>query len=219
MNLFQAANGAATFLILSALVAGLAKQLDLAGDGLVEFMRTHYEMATLGIFVVVFRIKTLVDDNEYFDVKSTSAMNPYRFVGFVFAIFSWLFWALGAYVLVPTTRAAELIALSIVISTIWLITHIIEMLVSKKPHAEVRTRLEWIVMNVAYLLLLIAHSDGFRPFLQPGGELTLILLLIVLLYDVLRSQLGRAFPTVTAAAPSDAAAACFVSPPNGQGRE
>lgn len=44
MNLFQAANGAATFLIFSALVAGLAKHLDGIEGSLDQYLLSHPEM-------------------------------------------------------------------------------------------------------------------------------------------------------------------------------
>ena len=70
MNLFQAANGAATFLILSAIVAGLAKHFDSVPGSLTDDLLAHPEVLYLAIFMIVFRIKTLLDDHKHFANRS-----------------------------------------------------------------------------------------------------------------------------------------------------
>src|SRR3954467_15324144 len=107
MNIFQAANGAATFLILSAIVAGLAKHFDSVSGSPVDYLLHHLEIVYLGVFIVVFRIKTLLDDHKHF-AETYQDKSAFRYIGFVLAIVSWLFWGLAGYLLPSTVRASEL---------------------------------------------------------------------------------------------------------------
>lgn len=96
MNLFQVANGGATFLILSALVSGLAQAIaKLEGDPL-AYLLTNHSILCLGAFIVVFRIKTLLDDHKHFG-EPHQGTNTFRYIGFILAVISWIFWAIAAY--------------------------------------------------------------------------------------------------------------------------
>jgi hypothetical protein len=117
MNIFQAANGAATFLILSALLAGMAKHLDAVQGSVIEHYSQNMAIANLGCFIVIFRVKTLLDDHRHFG-ESYQDKSVFRYVGFLLAIVSWIFWGLAAYLLTSTVRASELMATSILVSTL-----------------------------------------------------------------------------------------------------
>jgi len=136
MNIFQAANGAATFLILSALVGGMAKHLDAVEGSVIEHFMQNTPILYLGLFIVVFRVKTLLDDHRHFG-ESYQDKSALRYVGFLLAVLSWLFWALAAYVLSSTIRASELMATSLLILTLWVAVHVIEILVD--PRDEIGT--------------------------------------------------------------------------------
>jgi hypothetical protein len=161
MNLFQAANGAATFLILSALVAGLAKKLDTISGSPDRFLLNSPAIILLGLFLVVFRIKTLLDDHKHCAERQQDN-NPYRYAGFVLAFISWFFWALAAYSLLSTIRSSELLATSILISTLWVAVHVIEILIDpKRRNTEVltsitRERWVWYERRV-YVVLSCPH--------------------------------------------------------------
>lgn len=197
MNIFQAANGAATFLILSAIVAGLAKHIDSAALGPVEYLLAHKEVIYLAMFLVVFRIKTLLDDHKHF-AESHQDKSPFRYIGFVLAVVSWLFWGLAGYLVSSTSRASELMAISVLISTLWVAVHVIEILLDKeRRNKEALTsimREKWVVINVLYMLLLVAHVGWFRPVIPSGAKIPLLLLLLLLLFDVVTS---RSFRDVT----------------------
>jgi thiamine transporter ThiT len=194
MNLFQAANGAATFLILSALVAGLARHLDGVQGSLLEYLIAHVAIAYLGIFIVIFRIKTLLDDHRHF-AEPYQDKSVFRYVGFVLAILSWLFWGLAAYLVPSTVRSSELMATSILISTLWVAVHVIEILVDpERRNKEVVTsimREKWVLVNVGYMLCLVAHVGWFRPLIAPADSTPLLVLLGLLIFDVLTSRSFR----------------------------
>ena len=191
MNIFQAANGAATFLILSAIVAGLARYLDAAPGGPIQDLLNRPEIVLLGLFLIVFRIKTLLDDHKHF-AESYQDKSSFRYVGFVLAIISWIFWGIAGYLLPSTTRAAEMMAVSILVSTLWVAAHVIEILVDKvRRNTESLTsvmREKWVVINVLYMLLLVTYDGWFRPIVPLGAKTPLALLLVVLVFDVLTSR-------------------------------
>jgi hypothetical protein len=198
MNLFQAANGAATFLILSAVVAGLAKRLTDVQDSPLTYLLDHREIAYLALFVIVFRIKTTLDDHRHF-AELYRDKNIFRYIGFVLGILSWVFWALAAYLLPATSHASELMAASILISTSWVVVHLIEIAVDKnRRENEVMTSLmreKWVLINCAYILCLVSYIGWFRPVIMPGRQATLLVLLGLLVMDMLTS---RSFRNVTA---------------------
>lgn len=194
MNLFQAANGAATFLILSALVAGLAKHLDSVQDDPIRYFLLHKEVIYLGLFIVIFRIKTLLDDHRHF-AESYQDKSALRYVGFILAVLSWLFWGLGAYLLTSTDRSSELMATSILISTLWIVVHVIEILIDKeRRNKEVVTsvmREKWVLINIGYMFCLVAYLGWFRPIIEHGNRAALLVLLLLLAFDVLTSRAFR----------------------------
>ncbi len=194
MNLFQAANGAATFLILSALVASLAKNLDSFQGSLLEYPITHITIVYLGLFIVIFRIKTFLDDHRHFAEPYQDKTNL-RYVGFVLAILSWLLWGIAAYLLPSTLRASELMATSIMISTLWVVVHVFEIFFDserrRKEGVISLIRHRWVFINVGYMLCLVAYVGWFRPVVDPGASAPLLVLLGLLLYDVFTSRSFR----------------------------
>jgi small-conductance mechanosensitive channel len=191
VNLFQAANGAATFLILSALVAGLAKQLDKVEGDLLPYARDHKDLICLGIFIVIFRIKTLLDDHRHF-AESYQDKSPLRYVGFILAILSWVLWGLAAYLLPSTLLSAQLMGVSIIISTVWVAVHVVEILLDKeRRNKEALTnvmRQKWVMINMAYVLCLAAYVGWFQPIVAHGELNALFVLLGFLAFDVLTSR-------------------------------
>ena len=193
MNLFQAANAAATFLILSALVPGLARHFEGIQGSPLNYLLNNPKIIYLGLFVVIFRIKTLLDDHKYFE--QFKVMTVFRYIGFILAVLSWLLWGTAAYMLPFTLRASELMATSILISTLWIAVHVIEILVDKsRREKEIHISLmreKWIAINVLYMLCLVAHVGWFRPLIAPGSSGPLLLLLAVLAFDVMTSRSFR----------------------------
>lgn len=191
MNIFQAANGAATFLILGALVPGIARHLETIDGSPVDYLLANRPIVLLGLFIVLFRIKTLLDDHKHFG-EAYQDTNVFRYAGFMLAILSWIFWGLAAYLLPSTIRSSELMAVSILLSTSWVAVHVIEILVDKnRREKEAVTSLlreKWIVINVLYMLSLVGHVGWFRPVIVSGASEPLVVLLLVLAYDILTSR-------------------------------
>src|ERR1039457_4077766 len=167
-NLFQVANGAATFLILSAIVAGLAKVLFDVQESPTRYLLDHREIIYLALFLIVFRVKTAFDDHKHF-AEVQQDQNTFRYIGFVLAILSWVFWALAGYLVSATTRASELMATSIMISTSWIAVHLIEILFDKNRQVVTSLmREKWVLINIGYMLCLVGYVGWFRPVVMPG---------------------------------------------------
>ena len=178
-------------MILSALVAGLARHFEGVSGSLIQYLLDHLEIVYLGLFMVVFRIKTLLDDHKHF-AEPPQDQSVFRYVGFVLAIISWLFWGLAAYLLPSAIRASELMAVSILISTLWVVVHVIEILVDKdRRNKEVLTSLmreKWVLLNVGYMLCFVAYVGWFRPVIEAGSSVALLVLLGLLLLDMVTSR-------------------------------
>lgn len=191
MNIYQGANAAATFLILSAIVAGMANHFHTAAASPIELLVAQPEVALLGLFLIVFRIKTLLDDHKYF-AEPYQDKSALRYFGFVLAVVFWVFLGIAGYLLPFTIRSSEILAASILVSTLWAVTHIIEINLDKgRRNSELVTclmREKWIAINVLYMLLLVAHVGWFRPIVAEGSIGPLLLLLAVLVFDVFTSR-------------------------------
>jgi hypothetical protein len=199
MNLFQGANAAATFLVISALVAGLAKQAPDVQGSYSTYLWTQKAIVLLGLFIVLFRIKTALDDHRHF-AEAAQDKNVFRYIGFILAVLSWIFWALAAYLLTNTLRSSELMTTSLLISTSWIIVHLIEILVDRERRKNELTtslmREKWVLINIGYILCLGAHIGWFRPLIEPGALKPLVALLALWLCDALTS---RTFKNILAA--------------------
>jgi hypothetical protein len=139
-----------------------------------------------------------LDDHKHF-AEPQQDKSASRYVGFLLAVVSWVFWGLAAYLVSSTVRSSELMAVSILVSTLWIAVHLIEILIDKeRRNAEAFTsvmREKWVIVNVLYILLLIAHVGVFCPVVQPGAKAPLVLLLALLFFDVLTSRSFRGVKT------------------------
>lgn len=191
MNLFQAANGAATFLILSAIVAGLAKYFEASPSSPLQSLLGQPDIILLGLFIVIFRVKTLLDEHKHF-AESYQDKSNFRYVGFLLAVLSWILWGIAGYLLPNTARSSELMVASIAVSTLWVAAHVIEILTDKtRRNSEVLTsvmREKWVVVNILYILFLGSHIGWLSPVVKEKAIAPLILLLVLLLFDVVSSR-------------------------------
>ena len=194
MNLFQGANSAATFLILSALVAGLAKTLGAAQQDPFQYLFGHPEFLYLGLFILIFRVKTFLDDHRHF-AEPVQDKTAFRYAGFILAIISWFFWGLAAYLLSTPEWASELMAASLLVSTMWIAVHVVEIFVDpERRNTEAFTaviREKWVFLNCGYILCLIAYVGAFHPVIDAGDPKPLVALLALLLLDILTSRSFR----------------------------
>lgn len=192
MNLFQRVNIAASLAVVAA--AGVAYATAIAGStqnqSLVTFLTGQAHPILLTVFVLLFKIKTMLDDHQHFG-EPRQQRGGYRHVGFLFAIFSWFFWILAAYFLFAPLRAAELMIFSIAISTAWIAVHIIELINEKKRGAELAVALmreKWVLFNVGYILCLGVFLGWIEPVVNASSYWPLVALLVLLATDYLSSK-------------------------------
>jgi hypothetical protein len=198
MNLFQAANGAATFLILSSMIAGLAKQLQIETVEPGTYFLQHIPVLCLAFFMIFFRIKTLVDDHKHFG-EEIEGNHLSRYIGFMLAVFSWLLWALAAYLLPQPVRSSKLMAASLLVSTLWVIVHLLEVRTTgdklKKSLLSVMFREQWAVINICYIFCLGAYIGWFSPDIPAETIWPLVVLFLILIYDIYSgNKLNEVFP-------------------------
>jgi hypothetical protein len=166
MNIFQALNLSIFVGTLSALVGGLSKIPGTIGNW----------SLTLWLFVALFlflRLKMVLDDHAYFSQAKTKNIN-FK-VGFLTAIVSWLFWALGAYSVSQLQQAYFTVGLAISISTLWILAVALLQGATRQQYA-------WLAVNTFLVALLWAtyrrdSPNGDWPtwcFL--GGAILLVLL-------------------------------------------
>lgn len=191
MNLFQGANASATFLILSAIVAGISQAISKTQEDPLIYLRNNLSILYLGAFIVIFRIKTLLDDHKHFG-EPPQATNAFRYLGFILAVISWILWAIAAYLIANTIRSSEMMATSLLISIGWIVIHLMEILFDRerrKIEAVVSLmREKWILINAAYVMCLFGHIGFFSPLVKAGSQPALIILLGMLLLDVISSR-------------------------------
>jgi len=147
MNIFQALNLSIFVGTLSALVGGLSRLPGTIGSW----------SLTLWLFVALFlllRLKIVLDDHAYFSKAKTKNMN-FK-VGFLAAIASWLFWALGAYSVSQLQQAYFTVGIAITISTLWILA--VALL-----EGATRQQYAWLAVNAILVVLLWAAYRRESP--------------------------------------------------------
>ncbi len=128
------------------------------------------------------RLKIYLDDHKYF--ASTETRNVHFKIGFVVGVVSWLFWALGGW-LVPELRDAYfLVGVAISISTLWIVV------VALRAGAY-REQYLWIGTNVLVVLLLWI---AYRRNMPEGDWVTWIIFGIAILMVIIDFMFSKSIP-------------------------
>lgn len=108
MNLFQRVNITASLAVVGAVGVAYATAIaTLKPDqSLLAFSREQANPLLLTVFVLLFKVKTMLDDHQHFG-EPRQQRGGYRHVGFLLALFSWFFWILAAYFLFAPLRAQQ----------------------------------------------------------------------------------------------------------------
>src|ERR1700751_6295220 len=91
---FRSANGAA----LAAAIGGIVKEIASTyleskdNSSFIDFVQKHQQMLLLALFIVVYKVKSTLDDHKHFgeDKQDEIKSFPQHF-GFLFGIFTWIF--------------------------------------------------------------------------------------------------------------------------------
>jgi len=191
MNIFQRINLTASFLVLGALIGAFSKAILNINGPIFSHLMQRLDILLLAGFVFVFKVKTMFDDHQHLG-ESQQEKGGFRHAGFLLALVSWVFWALAAYLIFSPEKAAELMLVSISVSTAWIAVHLIEVLLDKKRRAEELTvslmREKWVIINIGYILLLGSYLGWLDPIVPKGNHTVLYALFGLLIFDYLTSR-------------------------------
>jgi hypothetical protein len=191
MNIIQRINAAGAFLVIGSIVTGYSHYLTSFDGSVVEQILKNPDVSVLALYLLLFKIKTLLDDHKHFG-EPPQKDNVFRYVGLVLAIISWIFWALAGQFLGTPARAAELMVFSLLISTSWIFVHLFEILADKqKKTAGIVTDLlreKWVYINLGYVALLGAFAGWLDPLVPKGVLWPLVALFGLLAYDFVVSK-------------------------------
>jgi hypothetical protein len=196
MNLFQRVNIAASLAVVGVVASSLFRAITelKPNESLLAAAGQYVNPLLLALFILVFKVKTMLDDHQHFG-EERQKRGGFRHLGFLFALFSWLFWIVAAYFVFSPTRAAELMIFSIAISTGWIAVHLIEMVADKRRNQEIATSLmreKWVLFNVGYIILLGVFLGWIKPVVQPQTTAPLVILLAFFVFDYVTS---KSYPT------------------------
>lgn len=199
MNLHQVLNSGAFFFVTASLIAGIGSPDLISHKSPVEILENHHQKILFAIFYVILRAKMTFDDHRYYGSPVEDKDLP-KTIGFLLAILSWVIWSLSGYTILNLKFSAAFLAFSILISSIWIIVHLIgigsrfifrnsmhPMRTNEKALLEKssRTRLKWLGINMVYFALLISI------FLTKVANLEVIALIsciFVLIFDIVTSK-------------------------------
>jgi hypothetical protein len=192
MNMFQRINITASLAVVGALGVGLYAGISKleADKSLFQAAAEYKHALLLSLFIILFKMKTMFDDHQHFG-EEHQKKGGFRHIGFLLAMFSWLFWVFGAYAVLTPFRASELMIISIAISTAWIAVHIIEILLDKRRKEELITSLlreKWVLINIGYILILGTYLGWLVPIILKGNIWAIVTLLVLLFFDYISSE-------------------------------
>ncbi|WP_201345761.1 hypothetical protein [Thiohalobacter sp. COW1] len=130
-------------------------------------------------FYILLRLKTFLDDHHYF---GTAEKRSWHFkLGFIFAVVSWLAWALGGYMLGQLNNAYFALGVALTVSTIWIVADALR----AGPYRE---QYYWIATNAIYIILLWALYKRDQPVGDWVSWSILSVLIVLVLVDLILSR-------------------------------
>ncbi|MDF2365634.1 hypothetical protein [Sneathiella sp.] len=191
MNIFQAANGGATFLVVGAVgfgITGATKNIDIS---IFHYLKDSPSILLLMIFILLFKIKTAFDDHKHFG-DAYQHKTFFRYIGFILAIFSWLLMAQAGWSIGQPIRSAEWLIYSILVSTLWIFVHLFEIWVDKgRPSTEAivkHLRQKWVLINIVYISCLLVFLGYLAPVVNAESVLPLCVMMVFFAFDFFTSD-------------------------------
>jgi len=192
LNRYQTLNNGGSALIFAGVLAGAWK---LIGDSDVtwNFVVEHADSVFLMVFIIFFRIKMHLDDHEYFE-NFGNIISNHKYWSLMVAVAVWFLMAFAAGTIKYPETSANILAIAFAICTIWIAVHLMDISESKKASPELSImpslRHKWIMINMAYIVLLILYSlDADILFTVRGIHFDLtkwgfiVLMIVVMISD------------------------------------
>jgi len=194
MKLYQSINISTILFIGAALTKGLVDTFSKVNTSIYDFLVQNPSIFCLSLFILGFKIKTMLDDQQHFGEVHQDSGSIYRHLGFILAVLSWILLGIAAYYISFPKKSAELLIFSLVISTVWIAIHIIEILLDKNKERKIKeivislTREKWLLINIGYILLLGTYRGWLDPVIATGNIVVLYSLLGLLFIDYVTSR-------------------------------
>jgi hypothetical protein len=196
VNLFQRVNVTATFAALSTNAIGLAHGISQDATAY-EFAAANIYALWIILFSIMLRVKICFDDHYSFNARPTNRLRDYwTLAGFLIGLISWATWIVSGSLSYNPRYSAFWLAITILILTVWLLSHLIFELcihkssvtsntacVASDPSPSMTQRALWLIINLSYfvLLALFALFNSSRTYAALGGDRTVVVALFVLL--------------------------------------
>lgn len=197
-NIYQTINAASIILVIGPLAKGIGDICGDISDNFLSEIPNKLNHLLLALYIILFKIKTLIDDHAHFGEQVQEDLGIYRRIGFALAIVSWIFLAVGAGLINSPTKSAMMIVLSLLVSTSWIVVHLFELKAQKKKKKSDEKftidtiisllREKWVLFNMAYICCLVIYIGFLSPVIKPEGSLSLCVLLAIFIYDYLSSR-------------------------------
>ena len=185
MNSFQSFNLSATIAILLLVPVGLHENFN-EYSSTVAYLTQNVEAVVLAAFMVLFKLKSHLDDHQYFGEIEDNKAGAIRYTEFAIGTISWIVFGLAAIDAAEPKRAAELLIVAFLISTLWVFVHLTQMyqLPRSSEQGSAVKRLSWVLFNIGYVLALL----GFILSSAEYHWVSLLLLMALLTIDIIFSK-------------------------------
>lgn len=184
MNFYQSLNAStASFIVAAAAIStsNYFSRMLLGSDSSGPFC------ICMAIFFVLFAVKSGLDDHGYFIIGNAPSFE--QFIGIIVTAITRIIFAISAYSLQYPSVVFELITVSFLLLSLWIIVHIIRVSYFKHIYPEdsnLNERGHWLVWNFCYALpglvfFMITTSVAL-------AQLMAILMLGLVLIDIVQSK-------------------------------
>lgn len=194
MTFYQIINISTILFVGTGLVKGLVDAISNTKTSTYYFLIQNLDILILSLFILAFKVKTMLDDHQYFGEEHQGIGYFFFHLGFILALFSWVFLSISAFIVNDTQKSSELIIISLAISTAWMILHLFEILLDREKRSNFSqnmislVREKWIFINMGYILLLGTFIGWLDPVVRKGNITSLYLLSGLLFIDFLTSR-------------------------------
>src|SRR5207237_9358933 len=119
MKLFQGINVATSLAVVGAVGTSIFRAVSelKPEESLLTAARHHVNPLLLALFILLFKVKTMLDDHQHFG-EERQKKGGFRHIGFLFALFSWLFWIIAGNLLFTPASTAGLMVICILLSLV-----------------------------------------------------------------------------------------------------
>lgn len=160
-------------MIFAAILGGCYKLLG-DSDITIKMLLDNADSVFLIVFLIFYRLKMHFDDTEYFK-HFDEDLSKYKYLGLLAAVLIWFLLAFSGFLVRYPETSCQILALSFILSTIWIALHLIE--ISKERNQSIalkfvqNLRHKWIIVNMLYISLLELYAQESDVMLTVRGSM------------------------------------------------